>query len=96
VSGRVEDKKGGLYPGYPDRYKPHRIITGLENISSDCLVFHAGTEVDQAGSLVTTGGRVLNIVGRGKTLEEAREMAYQEIKKVHFEGMRYRTDIGLE
>lgn len=96
VSGRVEDKKGGLYPGYPDRYKPHRIINGLEHISSDCLLFHAGTEVNQAGSLVTTGGRVLNIVGRGKTLKEAREMAYEEIKKVHFEGMRYRTDIGLE
>lgn len=96
VSGRVEDKKGGLYPGYPDRYKPHRVITGLEHISSECLLFHAGTEVNQSGRLVTTGGRVLNIVGRGKTLKEAREMAYKEIKKVHFEGMRYRTDIGLE
>ena len=96
VSGRVEDKKGGLYPGYPDRYKPHRIITGLENISSDCLVFHAGTEVNQAGNLVTAGGRVLNIVGKGTTLHAAREMAYDEIKKVHFEGIRYRTDIGLD
>lgn len=96
VSGRVEDKKSGVYPGYPDRYKPYRRISGLENISSHCLVFHAGTEFNQDGSLVTIGGRVLNIVGKGKTLREAREMAYEEIKKVNFEGMRYRTDIGFE
>ena len=96
VSGRVEDKKSGVYPGYPDRYKPYRRISGLESISNGCLVFHAGTEVNQDGSLVTIGGRVLNIVGKGKTLREARSMAYDEIKKVSFEGVRYRTDIGLD
>jgi phosphoribosylamine--glycine ligase len=46
--------------------------------------------------LVTDGGRVLHVVGRGKTLEDARDVAYKNIEKIHFEGIRYRKDIGTD
>lgn len=45
-------------------------------------------------TLVTSGGRVLSVVGKGKTLEEAKENAYKNIEKVNFEGMYFRRDIG--
>mgnify|MGYP003701992327 FL=1 len=45
--------------------------------------------------IVTSGGRVINIVGLGNTLEEARETAYENIKKVHFDYEYYRNDIGV-
>jgi len=95
VSGRMRGKKG-WYKGYPGRYKIGEPITGLENVNKSCLVFHSGTGRGPNGSLVTTGGRVLCIVSRGKTLAEAREIAYREMEKVHFKGMRYRSDIGKE
>ncbi len=95
VSGRLKGKKG-WYKGYPERYKIGEPITGLENVNESCLVFHSGTGRGKTGELVTTGGRVLCIVSRGKTLAEAREIAYREMEKVHFKGMRYRSDIGQE
>jgi len=95
VSGRCKGKKG-WYKGYPDRYKIGVPIKGLEDIDSSCLVFHSGTGIGENGELVTTGGRVFGIVSRGSTLAEAREIAYREMKKVSFEGMYYRSDIGKE
>ena len=50
----------------------------------------------KAMSFVTSGGRVLNVVGRGESLSEARAMAYADIEKINFEGMYFRKDIGLE
>ena len=49
---------------------------------------------DKDGNICTTGGRVLTLVAKGKTLEEARKKAYEEIEKIFFPGMRYRRDIG--
>jgi len=46
--------------------------------------------------MVTDGGRVLHVVGKGKTLQEARNITYASIEQIHFEGIRYRTDIGKE
>jgi phosphoribosylamine--glycine ligase len=93
VSGRVKGKKG-WYKGYPERYRIGLPISGLENVDPECLVFHSGTGFGDEGQLITTGGRVLCIVSRGKTLEEAREKAYQEMEKVHFDGIYCRSDIG--
>ncbi len=95
VSGRCKGKKG-WYKGYPERYRIGVPIFGLENIDPSCLVFHSGTGFNESGQFITTGGRVFGIVSRGKTLQEAREVAYREMKKVSFEGMYYRSDIGLE
>jgi len=46
--------------------------------------------------MVTDGGRVFHVVGRGMTLQEARSVVYRTIEKIHFEGIRYRRDIGKE
>ncbi len=77
------------YPGTPRRGDA---ISGLENVA-DALVFQAGTKVEN-GQLVTSGGRVLGVVGRGETLEMAREVAYAGAAKIHFEGAHFRGDIG--
>ncbi len=95
VSGRLRGKKG-WYKGYPERYKIGEPISGLDKVDDRCLVFHSGTRRNQNGKLVTTGGRVLCIVSRGRNLAEAREVAYREMEKIHFNGIRYRSDIGVE
>ena len=95
TSGPTKGKKG-WYKGYPDRYKIGLPIEGVDQIDEKSLVFHSGTEIDSSGRLVTTGGRVLCIVGSGSTLGEARQKALLEMQKVSFEGIYYRKDIGLE
>ncbi len=95
TSGLTKGKKG-WYKGYPDRYKIGLPITGVDDIGNGCLVFHSGTEVNSEGQLITTGGRVLCIISSGSTLKEAREVALAEMERVHFEGLYYRKDIGLE
>ncbi len=80
--------------GYPGKYETGFEIKGLENIPADVLVFHAGTR-KEGNKYFTSGGRVLNVVGRGKTLEEARTKVYAAIEKISFPGMYFRKDIGL-
>jgi phosphoribosylamine--glycine ligase len=94
VSGRTKGKKG-WYKGYPERYKIGVPIEGLDRVDPSYPVFHSGTGWNENGQLITTGGRVLGIVSTGETLVEAREIAYEEMKKISFEGMYYRSDIGL-
>lgn len=78
--------------GYPGNYEKGYEIRGLEKV--DCPWFVAGAkQADE--QIVTTGGRVINVVGVGDTLQLAREQAYENIKKVHFDYQYYRTDIGL-
>lgn len=77
--------------GYPGKYERGYKITGLQSVG--CKVFIAGAK-EKAGDLVTSGGRVLNVVALGETLKEAREKAYIEIQNINFEGMYYRKDIG--
>ena len=79
--------------GYPGPYRTGLEIRGLESLDSDALVFHAGTR-READSLVTSGGRVLTVVGQGDTLARARAHAYDNVARIHFEGMYYRRDIG--
>jgi phosphoribosylamine--glycine ligase len=93
VSGRTKGKKG-WYRGYPERYKIGVPMEGVDQIDQGCLVFHSGTGFGEPGQFITTGGRVLCIVSRGTTLAEAKETAYREMKKVSFEGIYYRSDIG--
>ncbi|MGY0372355.1 phosphoribosylamine--glycine ligase [Clostridium sp. JNZ J1-5] len=77
--------------GYPGIYEKGFEITGVENVN--CKVFIAGAK-EENGILLTSGGRVLNVVAVGNTIEEARKTAYEEIKKINFEGIYYRSDIG--
>ncbi|MPZ48673.1 MAG: phosphoribosylamine--glycine ligase [Dehalococcoidia bacterium] len=82
--------------GYPAAYKTGLPISGVEEVDSDVAVFHAGARRDADGTLVTAGGRVLNVTATGKTLAEARQKAYANVERIHFEGMHYRRDIGLQ
>ena len=80
--------------GYPNAYEKNKVITGLDELSSDIIVFHAGTKlVDD--TLVTNGGRVLNVCTLGSSLEEVRTKIYQEIEKIDFDKKYYRKDIGI-
>ena len=78
--------------GYPESYEKGKVISGLENLDSDIVVFHSGTKIDN-GNIVTNGGRVIGITAKGKTVKEAGEKVYENIKKINFEGMHYRKDI---
>lgn len=79
--------------GYPDSYPTGMAIEGLDQLSQETMLFHSGTRLE-AGKYVTAGGRVLNIVCRGETLDTAIGKAYEEIKHIQFQGAFYRTDIG--
>lgn len=96
--------------GYPGSYEKGKVIEGLDKVDEDILVFHAGTRfsgesaaadengvkstVDQT-KILTDGGRVLGVTAIGSTHEEAREKAYENVKRIAFEGAQYRKDIGL-
>jgi phosphoribosylamine--glycine ligase len=80
--------------GYPGSYKTGFPITGLDDLDEDIVVFHAGTKLE-SGQVLTSGGRVLTVVARGKTLAEAREKVYANIPQIHFDGCHYRKDIAL-
>ncbi len=81
--------------GYPDHYEKGKPISGLEDVEQGVVVFHAGTE-KRGETFYTAGGRVLGVTALGKTMEEAREKAYRNVEKIHFEGMMYRKDIGIK
>ena len=80
--------------GYPEAYEKGKEITGTENIK-DSLVFHAGTKISD-GKVVTNGGRVIAITSFGKDFREALRTSYQNMEKLHFDGMYYRKDLGLD
>ncbi|RAP74403.1 phosphoribosylamine--glycine ligase [Paenibacillus montanisoli] len=83
--------------GYPASYPKGRVITGLEAAKAQgALVFHAGTALADGGEIVTNGGRVLGIVGRGSDIAEARAKAYEAVSAIHFDGMHCRTDIAAK
>jgi phosphoribosylamine---glycine ligase len=81
--------------GYPGKYPTGLPITGIEDAASmrDVKVFHSGTKkID--GQLVTDGGRVLAVTALGDTIADAQKRAYEAMRKIHFDGMHYRRDIG--
>ena len=80
--------------GYPNAYEKNKVITGLDELSSDIIVFHAGTKLVE-DTLVTNGGRVLNVCTLGSSLEDVRTKIYQEIEKIDFDKKYYRKDIGI-
>ena len=82
--------------GYPLSYEKGFEITGLENFKDkdDYYCFHAGTKFNEAGKIVTNGGRVLGITATGATLKEARAKAYEATNWVSFANKYMRSDIG--
>ena len=80
--------------GYPEAYEKGKVMTGLEHAESSVL-FHAGT-TSKDGEIVTNGGRVLAVTSYGKDFKEALKVSYQNVDKINFEGMNYRTDLGFD
>jgi len=80
--------------GYPDEYEKGKTISGLEE-ATGALVFHAGTR-KQNNEVLTDGGRVLGITGKGKTLKAAQANAYAAAEKINWDGVYYRWDIGKD
>lgn len=81
--------------GYPEHYEKGKEITGLEDVSPEVMVFHAGTKLEN-GKFYTSGGRVLGVVAKGEDIQAARKIAYENVEKIHFEGAQYRKDIGIK
>jgi phosphoribosylamine--glycine ligase len=79
--------------GYPATYKIGHLIEGLDNVDRDVFVFHAGTKQDARG-LVTNGGRVLTVVATGQSVAEARQRAYDNVRRIRFTDGFYRRDIA--
>ena len=78
--------------GYPDEPRKGDRIEGIPPPTEDCRVFQAGTQ--QAGGLVTNGGRVLCVTALGDSLRMARTRAYEAVEQIRFDGMQFRRDIG--
>ncbi|MEM4565301.1 MAG: phosphoribosylamine--glycine ligase [Archaeoglobaceae archaeon] len=93
VSGALRGREG-LKPGYPAEHYTSQPIQGIESAKEIALIYANG--IAKQDGYVTTGGRVLTVVGRGETIEGARRRAYEAIKLISFPGMRYRKSIGLE
>jgi phosphoribosylamine--glycine ligase len=82
--------------GYPGDYKKGYEISGLNDINpADSTLYHMGTTTEN-GKVVTSGGRVFCITSYGKSVFDAVEISKEEIQRVSFKGMTYRSDIGYE
>ena len=79
--------------GYPESYTTGHLIDGLDAVDDDIQVFHAGTKQTPEG-IVTNGGRVLTVVSRAPTLAAARAKAYDNARRIRFEGAYMRSDIA--
>ena len=83
--------------GYPATYESGQPIRGIEQAEAKdgVVVFHAGTLL-RDGDLVTAGGRVLGVTASGRDFQQARNLAYEAVSRIRFEGMHCRMDIGLK
>ncbi|AEX42596.1 phosphoribosylamine--glycine ligase [Corynebacterium diphtheriae] len=83
--------------GYPESPRKGGVITGTDvaDASGTTAVLHAGTARDEQGNVVANGGRVLNVVGTGATLADARDNAYRVLEGIKLEGSHFRSDIAL-
>ena len=80
--------------GYPDQPRKGDAINGLPPEADDAMVFHAGTALDEAGVLRTSGGRVLCVTVLADNVRQAQQRAYDVARGIHFDGAQYRRDIG--
>ena len=80
--------------GYPQHYEKGKPIE-IGDLDEGVFLYHAGTK-REGGVLKTSGGRVIGVCAKGATVAEAREKAYRNLEKIHFEGMQYRKDIGIK
>lgn len=80
--------------GYPEGYEKGKEITGLENVK-DSIIFHAGTKIENE-KILTNGGRVIAVTSLDEDYKKALKKSYQNIEKLSFDRMNYRSDIGFD
>lgn len=80
--------------GYPNSNRKNDIITGVDKVSHQLKVFHAGTSLNEKNQLVTSGGRVMCVVGLGEDIKNAQTNTYEAVNLIQFDGMQYRSDIA--
>ena len=81
--------------GYPGKPQTGHLISGIEQAEANgAKVFHAGTQTNQTGQLITNGGRVLAVTASARSLPEAIASAYAAAESINFAGMQFRKDIG--
>jgi phosphoribosylamine--glycine ligase len=81
--------------GYPEAYEKDKVITGLENVSKDSIIFHAGTKKEN-GNILTNGGRVIAVSSYGKDQEEALKQSFAGANAINFDKKHFRSDIGFD
>jgi phosphoribosylamine--glycine ligase len=81
--------------GYPGSYEKGKLISGIDKADAreDVIVFHAGTKLDD-DKVVTSGGRVLGVTALGKTIPDAKKLAYEAVSDITWDGENHRTDIS--
>ncbi|MDD4820026.1 MAG: phosphoribosylamine--glycine ligase [Flavobacteriales bacterium] len=82
--------------GYPEAYEKGKVITGLENVDQNSIVFHSGTKISEKGDIETAGGRVLCVTSYDNDFRNALKKSYKNIENIHFEGVYCRKDIGQD
>jgi phosphoribosylamine--glycine ligase len=105
INGRLSEQQAEWDPraalgvvmaagGYPAAYEKGAIIDGLPKMASDtCKVFHAGTAL-RDDTVITSGGRVLCVVGLGESVASARDVAYRQVNDINWNKVYFRNDIG--
>lgn len=81
--------------GYPEAYEKGKVITGIEKVDKESIVFHAGTK-NENGLLLTNGGRVITVSSYGKDKEEALARSFAGAKAIQFDKKYFRGDIGFD
>ncbi|WP_422008430.1 phosphoribosylamine--glycine ligase [Roseivirga pacifica] len=81
--------------GYPGSYEKGNVISGIDSVES-ATVFHAGTKLSDAGEVLTNGGRVLALTGKGDSVENALENAYNGVAQISWKDEYHRKDIGQD
>jgi len=85
--------------GYPGEYEKGKVIE-FDNSAirqfDNSIIFHAGTKMNEDGSVITNGGRVLAASSFGSNIANAVQLSKDVLNKIHFEGMYFRNDIGYE
>jgi phosphoribosylamine--glycine ligase len=81
--------------GYPGSFEKGKVITGLEHLEN-CIVFHAGTARNEAGELLSNGGRILTLTSYGSNLPEALQGCYANTARIYYDNRYFRRDIGFD
>ncbi|AWW29957.1 phosphoribosylamine--glycine ligase [Echinicola strongylocentroti] len=82
--------------GYPGPYPKGDTISGLDGERNTSVTFHAGTSTNPQGEVITNGGRVLGITGKGNSIEEALSNAYTRVNEISWNDVYFRKDIGQD